>query len=81
MLGNEIDNEVTEVDIEADEDELLFVLTAKYLYAECYVDSNGDMFVDIRDDHDESLIETVPVESKDKKEAMVIAYNATIGKG
>lgn len=80
MLENETDNEVTQVTDEMEEEELLFMLSGPHLYAECYLDAEEKMFVDIRDDGDESLIEKIPIESNDKKEALVIAFNATIGK-
>lgn len=61
-----------------DDSELLFILSGPYLYAEAYKTDDGKILVDIRDDHDETLIETVPVTSR--HQALLIAFNATVGK-
>ena len=53
------------------------MVSGKNLYAEILKIDN-EIFVEVRDDMDESLIERIPV--KTKEEAMTIAYNATVGK-
>lgn len=58
-------------------EDLLFMISGKNLYAEV-LEIDNEIFVEVRDDLDESLIERIPVKSKE--EAMTIAYNATVGK-
>ncbi len=56
----------------------LFILTGKYLFAEVYK-SSEKIIIEVKDDLDESLVEKIYV--NDEKEALIVAYNATVGKG